>query len=189
MSTEQLHSTSIVISDLQRTLDVFEGLFVGNLTTELLFQKYPEIGVSLQEAMISKLLITTAAIFCDMDKINGNETLSLNNLIEKNSDKISENTKKIFQDIQSQVTGMNLRGVRNSSIAHISLEIAIGNKEVKSHVSVKKLRRLYDLTQKFLSLLGKESGLLKKNEHMSFYTPIPEDRSPEKFTQAINGTA
>jgi hypothetical protein len=188
MSTEQLHSTSIVISDLQRSLDVFEGLFVDNLTTEILFQKYPEIGVSLQEAMISKLLITTAAIFCDMDKINGNETLSLSNLIEKNRHKISENTKKIFQDIESQVSGMNLRGLRNSSIAHISLEIAMGNKEVKSHISVNKLRRIYDLTQKFLSILGKESGLLKKNEHMSYYKPIPEDRAPEKFTQAINGT-
>lgn len=187
MDRDQLHAMSLKISDLQVTLDIFEGMFIGQENSDQIVLPFPEIGKTISSALITELIIGCAAIFCDPSKSRGNENMSIENLRIKYLSVESTEANKIYERITAILKEMNIKDFRNKYVGHFDLNNTLGISSSKHHISVNQLRNIFTLSQKYLHFLCRESGLLPKTEHMAYYSPIPASRNTQAFLNKISG--
>lgn len=187
MSKEQFHCIGLITADIQHTLDVLEGLFIGKLKEDSIETNFPEVGKVIFDSLVIRVIVGCAALFSDPDISCGRENMSLKNLHIKHGGNEKECTNSLFEKIKTIVDEMNIKQYRNRYIAHFDLtELTGGNGNMtKRNITIKKLKELCSLSQEYIQLLGWESGIFKNTEHMSYYAQIPPHRGTDIFSKIL----
>ncbi|PVU67073.1 hypothetical protein C9E85_05395 [Plesiomonas shigelloides] len=174
-----------MIAQLQRTLDVYEGLFLRVQDAKIIMESFNEIGDTLKRSLSTHIIIGCAAIFSDSDKTCGHENMSLKNIISKHQHNFSEETKQLYNDIILLVDEMNLKNYRNKHVGHFGLDESLGNKQVKRDITTTNTRKLLESSQILLNDIINDSSLLPKGHIVAYYTPIPQRRAPQRFLEKL----
>lgn len=119
-----------VLAKLQRTLDVYEGLFASKEEAAVIFQSFNEIGDSLKSALSTHLIIGCAAIFSDPEKSCGNENMSLKNLVSKHESSLGEDSQQLLGEIWESVEKMNLKNSATNTLGTSGWRSVLGSNKL-----------------------------------------------------------
>lgn len=172
MSKEQFQCMGLIVADLQHTVDVLEGLFIGKSKEDSIETHFPEIGKVIYESLVVRLIAGSAALFSDSASFDDkDENMSLENLHEKYGGDKNERTNLLFKKIKIIVRDMNIKKYRHKYVAHFDLKelTRSSNNKIKRNITIENLREICLLSQEYIQLLAWESGIFKKTEYMSYY--------------------
>ncbi|WP_286221231.1 hypothetical protein [Marinobacter apostichopi] len=178
-----------VLAKLQRTLDVYEGLFASKEEAAVIFQSFNEIGDSLKSALSTHLIIGCAAIFSDPEKSCGNENMSLKNLVSKHESSLGEDSQQLLGEIWESVEKMNLKKFRNKHVGHFGLEECLGFKQVDRNITVQSVRSLLKRADLLINHLITDASILPQGESLAFYSKIPAPRGTDEFLKRLQSHA
>ncbi|MCD1647531.1 hypothetical protein [Marinobacter adhaerens] len=185
----QVLKMALVLAKLQRTLDVYEGLFGSKDDAAIIFESFAEIGGSLKSALATHLIIGCAAIFSDPEISFGNENMSLRNLVSKHESQLGEKSQRLLVEIWKSVEDMNLKKYRNKHVGHFGLEECLGYKEVDRDITVQSMRCLLKQADVFINQLIADASLLPEGHALAYYNRIPELRGTNEFLRRIQSNA
>lgn len=181
----QILKMAHVLAKLQRTLDVYEGLFASKDDAAVIFQRFNEIGDSLKSALSTHLIIGCAAIFTDPEKSCGNENMSLKNLVSKHESSLGHDSQRLLDEIWELVETMNLKIFRDKHIGHFGLEECLGFKIVDRDITVQNVRTLLKKADVLINCLIADAAILPQGESLAFYSAIPAQRGTVEFLKRL----
>ena len=174
-----------VLAKLQRTLDVYEGLFGSKEDAEVILQSFNEIGDSLKSALATHLIIGCAAIFSDPEKSCGNENMSLRNLVAKHEGSLGKDSQRLLNDIWELVEKMNLKTFRNKHVGHFGLEECLGYSQVDRDITVQSVRSLLKKADLLINYLIADASIMPEGHYLAYYSKIPTPRGTDEFLKRL----
>ncbi len=177
------------LANLQRTLDVYEGLFASKEDAAVILQSFSEIGGSLKSALATHLVIGSTAIFSDPEKSCGNENTSLKNLVSKHESSLGEDFQRLLGEIWELVESMNLKKFHNKHVGHFRLEECLGYREVDRDITIQSLRSLLKKTDVLISYLIADASILPEGHSLAYNSKIPAPRGTDEFLRRLQNHA
>lgn len=182
---DSINKMLFIVADLRRDLEVYQGLFDLKEDAQILKNNFCEIEVTIRVSISTRLILGFAALFVDGRKSCGNENLSIEALINRSENNLSDSTRKIWVNMEKIIEQMKIKDFRHKRLAHFDYDVLMGNEKIEANIPSDKLNEILLQTQKLLHQLSMDIGYLD-GARSQFDIQIPVERSPKNFLLRIS---
>lgn len=182
---DSIYKMLFIVADLRRDIEVYRGLFDSQEDVQILRNNFREIEATIRVSISTRLILGFAALFVDGRKSVGNENLSIEALINRSENNLSDSTKEILEKIKKIIEQMNIKDFRHKRLAHFDYNVLMGKRKIEATIPNDKLDEALQLAQDLLHQISLDIGY-NDGATSYFYTPIPKERSPKEFLDRVS---